>query len=85
MDPLCRGWDGDGIRDVVGRGQGAPAVGTQWGCDTQGGGGVTISGGVQNHADVALRLTVSGHCRSGLGLGLGISDVFSSLNNSMIL
>lgn len=57
-------------------------MGAQWGCDAQGSGAVTISGGAQNLGDVALRVTVSGH--SGSGLGLGISEVFSSLKDSVI-
>ena len=48
-------------------------------------GGITIPGGVQSRGDVALRDMGSGHGRGGLGLGLLILEVFSSLNDSMIL
>ena len=37
----------------------------------------------QNH--VALRDVVSGHSENGLGLHLGILEVFSNLNDSMAL
>ena len=39
----------------------------------------------KNHRDVALRDMVSGHGGDGLGLGLGIIELFPSLDNSMIL
>ena len=45
--------------------------------------GVTIPGGVQNHGDVALR-DVGQWARWG-GLGLGILEVFSNLNDPVIL
>ena len=48
-------------------------------------GGITIPGGVQSRGDVALRDMGSGHGGGGLGLGLLILEVFSSLNDSMIL
>lgn len=35
----------------------------------------------QNHGDVALRNTVSGHGGSGLGLDLMILEVLSNLND----
>ena len=37
----------------------------------------------KNGGDVALRDMVSGHGGDGLGLGLGILEVFSNLNDSM--
>jgi len=37
----------------------------------------------QSHGDVALRDAVSGHGAGGLGLGLGILEVFSNLGDSM--
>ena len=39
----------------------------------------------RNRVDVALRDMVSGHGGDGLGLGLGIIELFPSLDNSMIL
>jgi len=39
----------------------------------------------QNHRDVALTDMVGGHSGDELGLGLGISEVFSTLNDSVIL
>ena len=39
----------------------------------------------QSRGDVALRDVGSGHGGGGLGLALGISEVFSNLNNSTIL
>ena len=39
----------------------------------------------QNHGDVALGDMVSGHVGDGLQLDLGISEVFSNLNDSVIL
>ena len=39
----------------------------------------------KNHGHVALREVVSGHGGGGLGMGLAISEVFSNLNDSMIL
>ena len=51
------------------------------GTAAQGGGGVTIHGGVQRGA-VALRDVGSGHGGAGLGLCLG---VFSIYNDSMML
>ena len=39
----------------------------------------------KEHGDVALRDIVSGHGGDGLGLDLMILEVFSSLNNSVIL
>ena len=39
----------------------------------------------RNHGDVALGDMVSGHVGDGLQLDLGISEVFSNLNDSMIL
>ena len=39
---------------------------------------------LKNCRDVALRNMVSGHGGDGLGLDLGISVVFSSLDDSMI-
>ena len=50
----------------------------------QGGGGVTIPGGVRC-GDGALRDVVSGHGGGGLVLGLETLEVFSSLNDFMIL
>ena len=37
----------------------------------------------KNHGDVALRDVVTGHGGVGLGLDLGILEVFSSLDDSM--
>lgn len=48
----------------------------------QGGGAVTVPAGVQNCEDVALRDEVSGH--GGLRLDYVISEVFLSLNNSVL-
>ena len=53
--------------------------------DAQGGGGVTVPEVFQNHEDVALRDNVSEHGGDGLGLGLGILEVFSQLYDTMIL
>mgnify|MGYP001859334932 CR=1 FL=1 len=39
----------------------------------------------ENHGDVALRDVVSGHGGGGLGLDLGILEVFSNFNDSLIL
>ena len=39
----------------------------------------------KNHGDVALRDVVSGHGGGGLGLDLGILEVFSNFNDSLIL
>ena len=39
----------------------------------------------KDHGDVALRDVVSGHGKDELGLGLVIIEVFSNLNNSVIL
>ena len=39
----------------------------------------------KNHRDVALRDMVSGHGGDGLGLDLGIIELFSNFDNSMIL
>ena len=39
----------------------------------------------KNHGDVALRDVVSGHGGGGLGLDLVILEVFSRLNDAMIL
>ena len=39
----------------------------------------------QNHGDVVLRDMVSEHGKDELGLGLVIIEVFSNLNNSVIL
>jgi len=38
----------------------------------------------QSHGDVALRDVGSEHGRDGLGLGLGILEVFSNLNGSVL-
>ena len=38
----------------------------------------------QNHGDVALRDVVSGHGGGGMGLDLGILEVFSNINDSVI-
>jgi len=57
----------------------------EWCCsgtDAQGGGAVTVPAGVQNCEDVALRDEVSGH--GGLRLDYVISEVFLSLNNSVL-
>ena len=55
----------------------------QWHSCPGSGRGVTIPGGVQNHGDVALR-DVGQWARWG-GLGLGILEVFSNLNDPEIL
>ena len=39
----------------------------------------------RNHGDVALRDMVSGHGGDGMGLDLGVLEVFSNLNDSVIL
>ena len=39
----------------------------------------------QNHRDVALRDVVSGHGGGGMRLDLGTLEVFSNLNDSLIL
>ena len=39
----------------------------------------------ENHGDVALRDVVSGHDEGELGLDLGISVIFSNLNDSMTM
>ena len=39
----------------------------------------------KNHGDVALRDVVSGHDEGELGLDLGISVIFSNLNDSMTM
>jgi len=51
----------------------------------QGGGGVTIPGGVQECRNVALRDVVSGHGGDGLVVGQMITVVCSNLNDYMIL
>jgi len=40
---------------------------------------------VRNHGEVALRNMISGHGGDGLGLDLGILELFSNLNDSVIL
>ena len=40
---------------------------------------------LQNRVDVAMRDMVSGHGGDGMGLDLGILEVFSILNDSVIL
>ena len=57
----------------------------RWTHSAQGGGEVTVPGGVQNRGDVALRDHGQWARWVGLGLDLGISEVFSSLNVSTIL
>ena len=52
---------------------------------TQGGGAVTIPGGVQNRVDVAQRDVVSGHGGDGLVVGLDDPSGLLHLNDSMIL
>lgn len=42
-------------------------------------------GGVKNHGEVALRNVISGHGGDGLGLNLGILELISHLNDSVIL
>lgn len=64
------------------RGGSAWASGRNYSCtvtDCPGSGGVTILGVFQNHRDVALWIW------GGLGLGLGIWEVFSDCNGSLIL
>ena len=39
----------------------------------------------RNHGDVALRDMVSGHGGDGMGLDLGVLEIFSNLNDSVIL
>ena len=51
------------------------------GTAAQGGGGITILGEVQCGA---LRDVISGHGGVGLGLSLGILEVFSNLNSMII-
>jgi len=51
----------------------------------QGGGGVTIPGGVQECRNVALRDVVRWHGGDGLVFGKMITVVFSNLNDYMIL
>lgn len=51
----------------------------------QGGGGATISGGVQEARGLAQRVMVSGYVGGGLELDLGILEVVSNHNDSTIL
>ena len=51
----------------------------------QGGGGITIPGGVTEPGDVAMRDTISGHGGGGLSLDLMVLDVSSNLNDTMVL
>ena len=51
----------------------------------QGGGGVTVPGGVQELCEVALRDVVSGHGGDGFGLDWMILEAFSNLNDSLFL
>jgi len=39
----------------------------------------------KNIGDVALRDMIGGHGGNGVGVGLGFLDIFSNLNDSMIL
>ena len=39
----------------------------------------------RNHGDVALRDMVSGHGGNGMGLDYGVLEIFSNLNDSVIL